>query len=237
MASGGSAPKPGGLAGCRRLCGPGAVARAVFVPEPRGDPLAPYGSVGIEDTVFNAWLTERVLKPVLDRWSRPVPDPAARREAVAADIEWAADRTRRAFLQVIPRAAAAGEPALLAAMGVAANLIRTIGVMGEFVLAGSPGAGSVVFRLSRAWCGLLDYAADTPYFPSRAVRPGHAARLRALHSDPGHLRNALWCSSAEIEARCAEALAALRQQLLRFEDGGRPRSGAVRRTGRAWSGS
>ncbi len=200
-------------------------------------PLASYSSVGIEDTAFNTWLTDRVLEAVLDRWSRPVPDPAVRRETVAADIEWAADRARRAFRQVISPAAAAGEPAVLAALGVAANLIRTIAVIGEFVLAGSPGTERTVFRLSRAWCGLLDYEADTPYFPSRAVRPGHAARLRALHSDPGHLRNALWCSSAEIEARCAEALAALRQKILRADDGSAPGSGAVRRTGRAWSGS
>jgi len=44
---------------------------------------------------------------------------------------------------------------------------------------------------------------------------GHVARLRANRSDPGHLRNALWCSSAEIEARCTEAIAILREEIRR----------------------
>jgi hypothetical protein len=201
--------------GRRKLCGRAATARAIFVPERRGDPLGAYPSLRIEGRPLNLWLTDCALKPVLSRWSRRPADHQVPSAAVRADVEWGSERARDAFREVLPAAVRVGEPAVLAALGVATNLVRTLAVCGEFMLEAAPPPTVSLFRLSRHWCGLVEYADSTPYFPARIEYPSHAGRLRAHQRDPRHLRNALWCSSTAISEHCAEAIAILREEIRR----------------------
>lgn len=199
----------------RRLSGLAATARAVFVPERRGNPLGAFPTLSLGGGPYNFWLTERIIKPVLMRWSRRGRDRRAVIETVMDAIDWASGRSRLAFQEILPSAAILGGPAILAATGVTANLQRTLTLLGEFMLDERPPAGTATFELSRNWCGLVDYPADAPCFSAPIHRPGHPGRLRPDRCDPGHLRNALWCSSREIEARCAEAIAVLREEIHR----------------------
>lgn len=201
--------------GRRQLCGRAATARAVFCPESRGDPLGAYPGLRLEGQPFNLWLTDGVLKPVFSRWSRRPAAGKTGAAAVHADIEWGAERVRKAFREVLPAASEAGDPAVLAALGVAANAVRTLAVCGEFMMEATPPREVPVFRLSRLGCGLIEYAGSTPYFPARIERPCHAGSLRAHRRDLRHLRNALWCSSVAVTERCSEAFAILREEIRR----------------------
>jgi hypothetical protein len=196
------------------------VGRIRFAPETRGDPLGSFPTLCLGGRPYNLWLTEQVLDPILHRWSLdrlPRGSPAA---ALADDIEWASGRCRLAFQEILLPAAGLGDPAILAAMGVTANLQRTLGFLGEIILDGRvPGFGPGVesggsIRLSRLWCGFTEYPENLPYFPSRVRPPVHPARLHPKRRDPRHLANALWCSIGDINARCDEALAVLRSKIL-----------------------
>jgi hypothetical protein len=166
------------------------------------------------------WLTEEVLDPILLRWSLDRLPDGCSAAALADDIEWASGRCRLAFQEILLTAASMGDPAILAAMSVTANLQRTLGLLGEFILDGTmpgfdPGATpGDVLSLSRLWCGLTEYPENVPYFPSRVRLPVHPARLHPKRRDPRHLANALWCSIGDINSRCDEALGVLRSKIL-----------------------
>jgi hypothetical protein len=194
--------------------------RIQFVPESRGDPLGSFPVLCLAGRPYNLWLTEQVLEPVLGRWSIDQLAEGSAAPALAHDVEWASGRSRLAFQEILPSAANLGDPAVLAVMGVTANLQRTLGLLGEFILDGAaPGferhpGPAPAFRLSRLWCGLIDYPDHGPYFPGRVRPPVHPARLHPQRRDPRHLANALWCSIGEINARCDEALVNLRTKIL-----------------------
>ncbi len=187
------------------------IGRLVFVQESRGDPLGSYPSIGLSGCPYNLWLTGQVLEPMLDRWGGgdiPAERAAA---ALARDVEWASRRCRLGFQEILPAASNLGDPAVLAAMSVTANLQRTLALLAEFILDGPPPA---LPGLSRFWCGFMDYPEKAPYFPGRVRAPVHAARLHPGRRDPRHLANALWCSIGEINALCDEALSTLRRKIL-----------------------
>ncbi len=192
--------------------------RIAFVPECRGDPLGAFPLLTKEQRPYNLWLTELILEPVLGRW---LAEPASGPVPVAADVDRACDRARRAFREILPTAIGLGDTALLAAMGVTANLERTLALIGELLVDGvgtdaSGAAGSgPPFRLSRLWCGLTAYPPGTAYFSGRIHPPAHSSRLDPRRRDPGHLAHALWCPAATIGARCDEAIAVLREGIRR----------------------
>ena len=188
-----------------RLLGVSGGSRAVFSEGIKGNPLEAYPELVRDELPFNEWLARTLLFPVLERWSTHEKPRAALTEAVMTDIESASARARLAFQEVLPAAVRLGEPAVLAAMGVTANLLRTLAVLGEFML-GQVAAADPHFRLSRHWCGLTHYPHDCDYFTARVKRPVPSGRLRAYKRDPRHLRNALWCSSATIDTQCSESL-------------------------------
>jgi hypothetical protein len=194
--------------------------RIQFVPETRGDPLGSFPALCLANRPYNLWLTGQILEPILARWSADGAAGACAAATLAHDVEWASGRSRLAFQEILPPAASLGDPAVLAAMGVTANLLRTLGLLGEFVLDGSlpgfeggPDSGPL-FRLSRFWCGLIEYPEGAPYFPGCVRAPVHPARLHPRRRDPRHLSNALWCSIGEMNARCDEALTVLRGKIV-----------------------
>ena len=201
---------------------------AAFVPETRGNPLGAYPSLSRQGRPYNLWLTEEVLNPPLTRWRAPREESASVARAVVDDFAGLCRRCRDAFQGILPAAISAGDPALLAAMGVTANLQRTAALLGEFVAAGGRLAPAeaegpaITFHLSRFWCGLLEYSERAPYFPARVHLPIHASRLNQRRRDFRHLANALWWSPATITARCEEATLRLREAIQRsglFEPG------------------
>ncbi len=194
---------------------PVASATLVFPPEAWGDPLALFPSLVMGGTPYNRWLSAEILEPALARWSRSFDTEAAPRASVQDDFASASARARDAFARIVPVAIGVGEPAILAALGVTANLQRTLATLGEFLLATEAPAGPVVFRCSRLWCGLIDYRADAPYFSGRPTPPNPALKLRANRRDSAHLRHALWCSGREVESRCLEAVDNLRREVRR----------------------
>ncbi len=192
-----------------------------FVPEARGDPLGAFPSLVREGRPYNLWLTEALLDPLLARWSAHGKDEPSPARPLASEVAWISGCGRRSFQDVLPAAISAGDPALLAAFGVTANLLRTVAILGEFLDAGgrllpggAPGA-PVTFRLSRLWCGLEEYPEGSPYFAARIHAPVHAGRLNVRRRDARHLANALWCSPAAITARCEEAIHRLREAIRR----------------------
>jgi hypothetical protein len=196
------------------------IGRVRFVDESRGDPLGSFPSISLAGSPYNLWLTGQILDPMLRRWGSGdlVRDRAA--AALAHDVEWASGRSRLGFQEILPAAASLGDPAVLAAMSVTANLQRTLALLAEIILDGAPsgfsvkeGAGDLP-GLSRLWCGFIDYPDRAPYFPGRVRAPVHAARLHPGRRDPRHLANALWCSIGEINAHCDEALSVLRRKII-----------------------
>ena len=196
--------------------------------EARGDPLAAFPTLRRQGLPYNLWLTDHLLEPLLARWREPREADGGPAAAVAQEFAWVSRQCRQAFQELLPAAISAGDPALLAAVGVTANLQRTAAVLGEFLGAGGqlvPRAArktQTPFRLSRLWCGLVEYPEHSPYFPGRVYPPIHAARLNQRRRDCRHLANALWCSPGTIAARCEEATLRLRDEIRRsglFEPG------------------
>jgi hypothetical protein len=194
---------------------------ASFVAEARGNPLGAFPSLVVGGRPYNLWLTEALLEPLLARWRIPRAEATDLPRQLADEVGWIAERCRRAFQEILPAAISAGDPALLAALGVTANLQRTTAVIGEHLGAGGrlapEGAEepAVAFRLSRLWCGLTEYADGSPYFPARVHPPVHAGRLNIRRRDSRHLANALWCSPAAITTRLEEATLRLRDAIRR----------------------
>jgi hypothetical protein len=194
---------------------------ASFVAESRGNPLGAFPALVLQGRPYNLWLTEAVLDPLLACWRAPRADEPDTGRRVSDDVAGISARCRRAFQEILPAAISAGDPALLAAFGVTANLQRTAAVMGEYLGAGGrlvPGEAEgpgLTFRLSRLWCGLTEYAEGSPYFPARVQPPVHAGRLNIRRRDSRHLANALWCSPAAITARLEEATLRLRDAIQR----------------------
>ena len=196
-----------------------AVVRQVsFVEESRGNPLGSYPELVIATMPYNLWLTSQVLEPVLRRWTKSPSDSVERTVGIAHDVEWASGRARLAFQEILPAASVAGDPAVLAAMGVTANLQRTLAILAEFILE-SPAMSGVnakelrPFSLSRYWCGLIDYAKDAPYFAAPFRAPKHASRIHPTRRDPQHLTNAFWCSVADVDRECENGLTRLRDAI------------------------
>jgi hypothetical protein len=197
------------------------IAQELFVAENRGDPLAAFPSLARHGQPYNLWLTGEVLDPILASWLEWRDQAGELTGAVAEDVSRGSHRARAAFREILPAAVAAGDPAILAAMGVTANLQRTLGVLGEHLLAGGrlmaipPAGPGPVFRLSRLWCGLVEYPEKSPYFTARVRPPLHPGRLQPKRRDPRHLANALWCSLAAINERCDGTIAILREEIIR----------------------
>ena len=187
---------------------------ATFSPEMRGDPLETFPSLRMRGQPFNQFLTTGVLEPVLERWSRATLGRVELAESVAADVDGGAGRVCSAFREIARSAPVPGDQALLAAAGVAANLQRTLGLLGEFML-GDPPGNRGEFALSRLWCGLVDYPRATGYFSMSVEATTAPGVLRANRRDYGHLRNALRCPIREIEPSCADGLRVLGEQLRR----------------------
>ncbi len=188
----------------------------IFVAETRGDPLGAYPALVLADIAYNRWLTENVLEPMLKRWMREAVSPAEFSVSVLHDFEWASGRARLAFQDVAPTAATLGDQAVLAAMGITANLQRTLGILGRFVLGGvASGRKGSVFKLSRCWCGLIEYWPNAPYFVGTVRPPNHAARLHPQRRDPLHLTSAFWCGLGDVQRACDDGITRLRDAIRR----------------------
>jgi hypothetical protein len=189
---------------------------ASFVPESRGDPIGPYGTLVIAGTPYNLWLTDYVLLPILRRWSAESPDGARSGAAIVHDVEWASGLARIAFQEIFPIASGLGDPAVLAATSVTANVQRTVATLAEAMLGRKAPSGTAApptFSLSRLWCGLIEYPKDSPYFPAPVRPPVHSGRLPP-YRDPRHLTNVFWCGVADVERACDESIAVLKEAVL-----------------------
>lgn len=141
-----------------------------------------------------AGLDAEILAPFLARWARA---PGDRRSEVQASVDEAMERCANAFRACAPERAKNEERAVMAALAVTANLQRTLLYLGEALVQAkrrSAGRGTVV--LNRQWCGLVPR-------PNRSAGSGIAS-FRPL-------ARALACSPGEIDARCKDALSALRK--------------------------
>lgn len=188
-----------------------------FVAETRGDPLGAYSSLVLSSTPYNRWLTENILEHVVKRWSS---EPVSVRDFAAAvvhDFEWASSRARIAFEEIIAGASTLGDPAVLAVMSVTANLQRTLGILGKVVLGGMPDEryGKTTFKLSRFWCGLIEYSPHASYFSGTMRPPNHASRLHPQRRDPLHLTSAFWCGLGDVQRACDEGVLKLREAIRR----------------------
>jgi hypothetical protein len=199
----------------RRPSGAVVVGRAFFARESRGNPLGSFPALSGGGRPYNLRLTETVLEPLLRRWGARDADAGPGPDEVRSDAHRACAESRRAFAEILPAASDLGEPAVLAAMGVTANLQRTVALLAEFILddrGRAPRAGPA-FRMSRFWCGLAEYGDASPYHPARVHPPAHAARTCGGRRDPRHLSNALWCAPADLLRCCDQALAAVRGEI------------------------
>ena len=196
------------------LNGPDFAGTATFAPEMRGDPLEAFPSLCVRGRPFNLSLTTELLEPLLERWTTRKRSRSELAETVAADVDDAMGRACLAFGEVASSAPAPCDQALLAATGVAANLQRTLALLGEFMLGDAPDNRGE-FALSRLWCGLVDYPRGTGYFSMSVEAAAAPAALRPNRRDYGHLRNALRCPIREIETRCGEGLRDLGEHLRR----------------------
>jgi hypothetical protein len=195
-------------------------ARYRFVAEARGDPLAAFPGLAVAGEPLNLWLSRALLEPALEAWSALEPAGPGRDEAVAGAFLRASGAGRAQFRQLLPAATAAGDAALLAAVGVTANLQRTLAALGEFLREGGrigPAAAGepAELPLSRRWCGLLDYPPGAPLFASRMTPPQPAGALDYRRREIRHLSNALWCAPATVRSRCRHALDLLGEEIRR----------------------
>ncbi len=179
--------------------------------------MGAYESLTLTSMPYNRWLTENVLEPVVRRWSAESGSAGDFAVSVVHDFEWASGRARLGFQEIVAVAATLGDPAVLAVMNVTANLQRTLGILGEFVLGGRPARrdGQVCFKLSRLWCGLIDYWPDAPYFSGAMRLPRHASRVHPRRRDPQHLTDAFWCGLGDVERACDEGMIKLRDAIRR----------------------
>ena len=160
------------------LRGRSAIGNLVFLPKEPRNPLEAYPSLLAHGRPYNDWLTEEILLMVIRRWGEQNRLERAARNAVREEFESASGSARLAFAQVLPAASVVGDPAVLAVLGVTANLQRTLATLAEFVSDDRPAAPDRIFRLSRHWCGLAEYPDNAPYFPSRIKPPSQSVRLR-----------------------------------------------------------
>jgi hypothetical protein len=164
---------------------------------------------------YNLWLTDEILEPVLQRWAQTELRGKQLTAEIADRFEEASLRCREAFRGIRPVATPLGDPAVMAALAVTANLQRTLATLGEFVLAGRSSARGAQLRLSRNWCGLVEYPPGAPDFGLGSRPPTDPARLHPRRRDPRHLGNALWCSLGAINSRCENAIGLLRWEIRR----------------------
>ena len=175
---------------------------ACFLRNEPDDPLERFPTLRMADRPYNRWLTERILEPTLEAWR----GRGAAAGPVAAEYDAGCELALGAFAAVLPAAIEAGDSAILAALAVTANLVRTLGLLGEALADGDPGA-EVPRPLSRLWCG-LEPAPEPP--------GGPAGDLGAARLDRRGLRElavALGSPPAALERSFAEALALLRGEI------------------------
>ena len=139
-------------------------------------------------------LNAEILDPFLARWGR---QPGDRRDGIRGAVDEAMQRCTGAFKACAPERTKPDERALMAALAVTANLQRTLTYLGEVL--GQPKRrgerrGTVI--LCRQWCGLVPKAKRSAVAGTGSFRP---------------LVKALGCSPGEIDARCRDALSALRK--------------------------
>jgi hypothetical protein len=194
------------------LAGLHATGRAVFSDEDRGDPFEDFPEVRLHGQPFNRWLNGEVLEPTIRRWGEQSRGRSDLTSGVPGEFENASRRARIAFRAISQSRPAVSTQGLVAALGVTANLHRTLAILGEFMLGDNP-EGVNEFALSRLWCGFMEYPKRARYFSLRVETPVDPRTLRSQRSDYGHLRNALRCSTREIEPLCQEALAALKARM------------------------
>jgi len=183
--------------------------RVRYCPGPARDPLAPYPLLQREGAPYNRWLSAHVLDPFLARWA----GRAAGFAELAAEVGAVGDRGRQAFGQVLPAAAAGGGPAILAALAVTANLLRTVTAIGEALASGRPAEGPP-WELSRLWCGRMPHLERG----GRVADPAKARRgpvQRSSRSAARELGGALGCSVDAVEASSREAIETLRREIRR----------------------
>jgi hypothetical protein len=191
--------------------------RPVCVCEKRGDPLAAFPSLALDGRAYNRWLAAEILDGALLRWSGEGAAGDAAAEAGAG-----CGRARLAFQEILPAAIALGDPAVLAAMGVTANLQRTLAFVAGLLSRPATGRAALIpIRISRVLCGLADHPAGSPRLPARAAPPAHADRRRPGEPDPRLVRCALGCPEGDIERCCEEALCELGRRV-RSDDDLRP---------------
>jgi hypothetical protein len=153
------------------------------------DPLRSFAGLRHQGRPYNLWLTEQVLLPFLQTW----------------DAEAALETPQRAFLEVLPAAAAIGDRAVLAVLSVTLNLQRTVAAMARSRRR-PPGSPVESFVLSARWCGVLELGAPRPLGGLRGHR-------RRGSPDYNSVARVLRCSAAEAKDRCEDALAELRAAL------------------------
>lgn len=185
---------------------------ACFGPEALGDPLGAYPSLRRESRPYNLWLTEHILEAVLVRWQAGLAGPPP---AWEPDLEWACAAARAAFRELLPAALRAGDGAVLAALGVTANLQRTLGLIAGAARRATDGEGcrQTRFALSRLWCGVVDLPAEAGAWPGGWLPPVRTCRPDPRRRDAVHVASALGCPPSAVAARCAAGLAQLEAEV------------------------
>jgi len=171
------------------------------------DPLARFPALRTGDRPYNRWLTERILERAIEDWGRRGADAGQ----IAAQFDAACELALGAFAAVLPAATAAGDAAVLAALAVTANLLRTLLVLGEAV-AGDDSGAAIPRPLSRVWCGLAPDA-EPAGRPSGGTGVLDAGSARPDRRGLRELAAALASSPASIERSFAEAIATLRGEI------------------------
>jgi len=139
-------------------------------------------------------LNADILDPFLACWAR---QPGDRRDGIRGAVDEAMNRCAGAFRACAPERTKPEERAVMAALAVTANLQRTLTYLGEILVQPKRRGerrGTVI--LCRQWCGLVPKTKRAAATGAGSFRP---------------LVKALGCSPGEIDARCRDALSALRK--------------------------
>lgn len=188
----------------------------LFGAERLGDPLAAFPAIRTGARPYNLGLTEALLEPWLA--ARAAEEGPAEPAVLAAGFERVAETARKAFAASLPAALPSGDAAVLAALGVTANLLRTLALLGEFAAGGGrlrPALADEPSRyvLSRFWCGLIEHPPSARILGARPSIPCHADALNHRRRELRQVSNALGCSPSAVRHRCEEAIDALGREI------------------------
>jgi hypothetical protein len=189
------------------LGSPPACVCVYFLRSDAEDPLARFPALRTGDRPYNRWLTERILERAIEDWGRRGPTSGQ----IPGKFDAGCELALGAFAEVLPAAIGAGDSAVLAALAVTANLVRTLLFLGEALAEGDPGA-AIPRPLSRVWCGLAPDAepADRPAGGASVLDAGPA---RPDRRGLRELASALAISPAAVERSFAEAIGTLRGEI------------------------